>query len=109
MMFSRAVALAISALPLLAAATPLEARQSCDTSTPQCCATTTKASSETGEKLLGLLGVVVQDVNVLLGLDCTPITVVGVGSGSECSGTTVCCEDNSHGSLVSIGCLPIAL
>ncbi|KAL1947115.1 hypothetical protein VTO73DRAFT_14076 [Trametes versicolor] len=113
MMFSRAVALAISALPLLAAATPLEARNapaaSCSTGAIQCCASTEKASAPSAAKLLGLLGVVVQDVDVLVGLTCSPITVIGVGSGSSCSASTVCCEDNSHGGLISIGCVPVSL
>ncbi|KAI0355201.1 fungal hydrophobin [Trametes cingulata] len=107
MMFSRAVALAISALPLLAAATPLEARQSCDTAPIQCCASTTTAGSPAASKILGLLGVVVQDLDVLVGLGCSPISVVGVGAGNSCSGETVCCADNSHG-LISIGCVPVS-
>ena len=53
-----------------------------------------QAGSAAGAALLGLLGVVVQDLNVLLGLDCSPISVVGVGSGSECSASPVCCENN---------------
>ncbi|KAI0363041.1 hydrophobin 1 [Pilatotrama ljubarskyi] len=109
MMFSHAVALTISALPLLAAATPLEARQSCDTGSLQCCDSAEKAGSAAGAALLGLLGIVVQDANVLLGVNCSPITVIGVGGGSSCSATTVCCDDNSHGSLVSIGCVPVDL
>ncbi|KAI0355222.1 fungal hydrophobin [Trametes cingulata] len=109
MMFSRAIALAVSSLPLLAAATPLEARGVCDTGALQCCDSTEKAGSSAGSALLGLLGVVVQDVNVLLGLNCSPITVIGVGTGSSCSANTVCCQDNSHGSLVSIGCVPVTL
>ncbi|KAI0373102.1 fungal hydrophobin, partial [Pilatotrama ljubarskyi] len=102
-----AIALAISALPLLAAATPLEARNSCDTAPVQCCTSTTTAGSPAGSKILGLLGVVVQDLDVVVGLGCTPITVVGVGAGEGCSGSTVCCADNSHG-LISIGCVPVS-
>ncbi|KAI0363042.1 hydrophobin-251 [Pilatotrama ljubarskyi] len=111
MMFTRAVALAISAMPLLAAATPLEARNagSCDTGALQCCDSTETASSAAGAVLLGLLGIVIQDVDVLLGVNCSPITVIGVGTGSSCSATTVCCDDNSHGGLVSIGCVPVNL
>ena len=54
-----------------------------------------------GSALLGLLGVVLQDVNVGLGLDCSPISVVGVGSGSACSGTTVSCTNGVVVSVVS--------
>jgi hypothetical protein len=33
-------------------------------------------------KLLGLLNIVVRDVNALVGIICNPITVVGAGSTS---------------------------
>ncbi|KAL1947076.1 hypothetical protein VTO73DRAFT_14037 [Trametes versicolor] len=109
-MFSRTLALTISALPLLAVATPLEARQStCSTGPIQCCDSTETAGSAAGAALLGLLGIVVQDLNVLLGVTCSPITVIGVGAGGSCSAEAVCCDDNSHGGLVSIGCVPVTL
>nr|TBU29281.1 fungal hydrophobin-domain-containing protein [Dichomitus squalens] len=111
MMLTHALALAVASLPILAAATPveLEARQSCSTGEIQCCESTETAGSATGTALLGLLGVVVQDLNVLLGVNCSPITVIGVGSSGSCSASTVCCDDNSHGGLVSIGCVPVSL
>ncbi|EIW61046.1 fungal hydrophobin [Trametes versicolor FP-101664 SS1] len=113
-MFSRAIALTFAALPLLAVATPLEARNdapasSCSTGALQCCESTTTAGSKSAAAILGLLGVVVQDVTAIVGLSCSPITVVGVGAGSSCSADTVCCEDNSFGGLISIGCLPVSL
>ncbi|KAI0755673.1 fungal hydrophobin-domain-containing protein [Fomes fomentarius] len=117
MMFSRALVLAVSAMPLLAAATPanIEARtnggggDSCNTGPVQCCNSTATAGSAAGSAILGLLGIVVQDLNLLLGLNCSPITVIGGGVGGDCSAQTVCCQDNSHGSLISIGCIPITL
>ncbi|KAI0355207.1 fungal hydrophobin [Trametes cingulata] len=110
-MFSRAVALAIAAMPLLAAATPapLEARQTCSTGAIQCCQTTTTANSASAAAILGLLGIVVQDVTAIVGLNCSPINVVGVGGSDACSAHAVCCDDNSHGGLISIGCLPVSL
>ncbi|OJT01979.1 Fruiting body protein SC3 [Trametes pubescens] len=112
-MFSRAIALTFAALPLLAVATPLEARNApasdCSTGALQCCESTTTAGSKSASALLGLLGIVVQDVTAIVGLDCTPITVVGVGAGSSCSANAVCCEDNSVGGLISIGCVPVIL
>ncbi|KAL1947101.1 hypothetical protein VTO73DRAFT_14062 [Trametes versicolor] len=109
MSFSRAIALAIAATPLLAVATPLEARQTCSTGAIQCCQQTTTANSASAAAILGLLGIVLQDLNVPVGLTCSPISVVGVGSGNGCSANAVCCEDNSHGGLISIGCLPVSL
>ena len=63
------------------------------------------------------------DLDVILGLDCTPITVVGVGSKGS---TDVCCEDNNvvrmdyffitsslilsfQNDLISVGCVPIVI
>lgn len=87
-----------------------------------------QAGSAAGSALLGLIGVVVQDANVLIGATCSPITVVGVGSGGSCDTQAVCCSDNSYvrierhtsipvcltrlwvqGGLVSIGCVPVTL
>ncbi|KAI1798175.1 hypothetical protein LXA43DRAFT_1088307 [Ganoderma leucocontextum] len=66
------------------------------------------ASSPTGSLLLTLLGIVVPDAAVLLGIDCSPISVVGVGGGT-CSANAVCCSNNSAGNLISVGCIPIIL
>ena len=40
------------------------------------------------------LGIVIQDVNVIVGLTCSPLSVIGVG-GSSCNTQTVCCENDS--------------
>ncbi len=45
--------------------------------------------------MLSLIGVVVQDVDALVGLDCNPITVIGVGTGDQCNTQAVCCQDNN--------------
>ncbi|KAH9846315.1 hypothetical protein C2E23DRAFT_853419 [Lenzites betulinus] len=78
---------ALSALALLAAATPApvpggEPASSCSTAPIQCCNTVTSASSASAADVLAALGVVVQDVNALVGLTCSPISVIGVG-GSD--------------------------
>ncbi|KAI0750516.1 fungal hydrophobin-domain-containing protein [Fomes fomentarius] len=86
-MFAK-LAILVSALSILAVATP---------------------SPAVGAPVDPGLGITVQDVNALVGLTCTPITVIGVGSGSSCSANTVCCDDTSHGGLVDIGCLPVTL
>ncbi|RDX54532.1 fungal hydrophobin [Lentinus brumalis] len=90
-------------------ATVTEPAAVCSTGSIQCCESTEKASSASGAALLGLLGIVLQDTNVLLGVDCSPITVIGVGSGSACSANAVCCENNNVGGLLSIGCVPVVL
>ena len=68
-MFSKLAIL--STFSILAVATA----QSCTTGPIQCCQTTETAGSPTAAKLLGLLGVVVQDLNVIVGITCSPITV----------------------------------
>ncbi|EEB94485.1 hypothetical protein MPER_06691, partial [Moniliophthora perniciosa FA553] len=47
--------------------------------------------------LLGLLGIVIQDLNVLIGISCAAINVIGVG-GNSC-----------FAPLVAIGCVPVDL
>ncbi|CAL1699884.1 unnamed protein product [Somion occarium] len=112
-MFSRLAAFVALASPLLAVATPAvvarnEPASDCNTAPIQCCDTVTKADSAAAAGVLGPLGIVVQDVNVLVGLTCSPISVIGVGSAG-CSASPVCCQDNSHGGLISVGCIPVTL
>ncbi|CCM01772.1 uncharacterized protein FIBRA_03839 [Fibroporia radiculosa] len=66
----------------------------CDTSDLQCCQSTENANSVAGSLLLGVLGIVLEDPNVLLGLDCTTL-----GVGGNCNAQPVCCSDNSAVSL----------
>ncbi|KAI0708783.1 hydrophobin [Cerioporus squamosus] len=102
--------LSVASLAILAVATPAPAPDaSCSTGTIQCCQSTAKASDPAAAGILKSIGVVVQDVDALVGLTCSPITVIGVGSGDACDAQAVCCEDNSHGSLISIGCVPVTL
>ncbi|KAF8919519.1 fungal hydrophobin-domain-containing protein [Mucidula mucida] len=100
------------ALTTLVAATPANRRgiapSDCSTAPIQCCDTVTTASDPAASSILSSIGVVVQDISALVGLTCSPITVIGVGGG-ECSASPVCCEDNSHGGLISIGCVPVTL
>lgn len=64
-----------------ATATPTSVSQ-CTTGSVQCCNSVESASDPAASLLLGLLGVVVQGVDVLVGITCTPIDVIGVGSDS---------------------------
>ncbi|TFK79368.1 fungal hydrophobin [Polyporus arcularius HHB13444] len=80
----------------------------CSTGPIQCCNQVGKADESVFNVLLGLLGIVVDGVDVLLGLDCSPISVIGVGGGS-CDANVVCCQNNNVGGLISIGCIPIIL
>ncbi|KAI0806667.1 fungal hydrophobin-domain-containing protein [Fomes fomentarius] len=106
-MFSRIAAIATLSFAAFAAAAP--AAGSCSTGPVQCCNSLESAHSAAGSTILALLGVVVQDVTAKVGLGCSPVSVVGVGSGNACSATPVCCQNNNVGGLISVGCIPIIL
>ncbi|KAH8822420.1 fungal hydrophobin [Flagelloscypha sp. PMI_526] len=80
----------------------------CSTGSPQCCQTVGPKSDPEISFLLGLLTIDATNINGLVGKTCSPITAVGVGSGT-CNQKRVCCEDNSHGGLISIDCTPVNL
>ncbi|KAL1743821.1 fungal hydrophobin-domain-containing protein [Schizophyllum fasciatum] len=102
------------ALPALAMATAVS--RDAETSTPAkcstggvyCCNKTTTANDKSIQGLLGALGINVHDIKDLVGLSCSPITVIGVG-GNGCKAQTVCCEKTYQNGLVNIGCTAIAL
>ncbi|KAI0713767.1 fungal hydrophobin-domain-containing protein [Earliella scabrosa] len=104
-MFSRVAAIATLAFVAVAAA----GDSKCNTGPVQCCNKLESANSDAGSAILSLLGIAVQDVTAKIGLECSPLSVVGVGSGSGCSTRPVCCENNNVGGLISIGCVPIML
>ncbi|KAJ8090101.1 hypothetical protein PM082_018683 [Marasmius tenuissimus] len=81
MMFNKLFTLA--AFTTLAVATPtgLSARGDCSTGPIQCCDTVTTAKDPVVAPILALIGVIVQDLNVGVGLTCSPITVIGGGNG----------------------------
>ncbi|KAI0325156.1 fungal hydrophobin, partial [Cubamyces sp. BRFM 1775] len=81
----------------------------CSTGSIQCCNKVVTPQEANSQGLLaGLVGVNVQDLTGLVGVQCSPITGIGL-SGNSCSAQSVCCENNSVGTLVSVGCIPITL
>ncbi|KAH9479145.1 Fruiting body protein SC1 [Psilocybe cubensis] len=111
-MFARAASTFVLALPLLAAASAVPRNDGpsnqCNTGSLQCCDSTQSATSSSVAGLLGLLGVVVGSVTGLVGVNCSPISVVGI-SGNSCSAQPVCCTDNSFNGVIALGCSPINL
>ncbi|KAF5385533.1 hypothetical protein D9757_006724 [Collybiopsis confluens] len=93
-----------AAIATLVAASPAR-RATCSTGPVQCCNHVEKASNPAVGLLATLVGVLIQDTNVDVGLQCSPVG--GIGSGG-CKSQSVCCENNSS-SLISIGCVPIQL
>ncbi|TFK51415.1 fungal hydrophobin [Heliocybe sulcata] len=106
-MFSFTKLIAVASIATLAAAS--SSGGSCNTGPVQCCNNVQKASDPAISTLLGALGIDVSDVNAMVGVQCSPVTVVGAGGGAKCSAQPVCCENNSYGGAVAVGCAPVTL
>ncbi|KAF9259442.1 fungal hydrophobin [Marasmius fiardii PR-910] len=109
MLFNKLVTL--SAITTLAAATALPRGGGGDGSGPQCCKqvqTVDQANASGIGGLLTLIGVAVGDITALVGLNCSPITVIGGGNGA-CNTNTVNCQGSAFGGLINIGCVPIQI
>ncbi|KXN85713.1 Hydrophobin-B [Leucoagaricus sp. SymC.cos] len=52
------------------------------------------------------LDVLLGEVNLPVGLDCSPISIIGV-PGNQCSAQAVCCKDNKFNGVVALGCSPV--
>jgi len=98
---------AILAFATLALATGAPPASQCQTAPVQCCNSVEAAGAPGVSALLATVGVVLQDVNIPIGITCTPISVVGVGSGASCNSQAVCCDNNSFHGIVAIGCTPV--
>ncbi|KAI0777704.1 fungal hydrophobin-domain-containing protein [Trametes elegans] len=106
-MFARVVAVAVLALPVFAAATPLR-RGDCNTGSIQCCNSVHGTHENAVSVLLSLLGLDASNLTGQVGLQCSGVSGVGVGQDA-CKASPVCCENNNVGGLISIGCVPIIL
>ncbi|KAH8109080.1 fungal hydrophobin [Phellopilus nigrolimitatus] len=93
----------------LASPGALFVRETCSTGTVQCCNSIAPAGSTSSADLVGLIPIDLQGLNVPLGINCDPITAIGVGSGGSCSAQTACCQGNKDVGLVPVGvdCTPI--
>lgn len=79
----------------------------CNTGSIQCCeGSTTVQNYNDASGILGLIPIVA-DVTALVGLNCSPISVVGTGAGCEANQEPLCCSNNKYNGLVNIGCTPI--
>ncbi|KAK7054479.1 hypothetical protein VNI00_003677 [Paramarasmius palmivorus] len=101
-------ALIIATLASLAVATTTGGKPAsqCDVGKLQCCDNFAKAGDPEAKKIIDLLHIDVQDVNVPVGLTCDPITGIGV-SGSSCAAQPVCCENNNFNGVIAVGCTPV--
>ncbi|KAF9051488.1 fungal hydrophobin-domain-containing protein [Panaeolus papilionaceus] len=98
------------ALPLLASASVLPRTDGpsnqCNTGPIQCCNNVGTANALGLGSILSLLGIVLDPVTALIGINCSPLSVIGIG-GNSCSATPVCCTGNTFNGLINLGCSPI--
>ncbi|KAG2125948.1 hydrophobin [Suillus clintonianus] len=100
---------AVASLAALAVATsPLALRDGqCNTGNIQCCqSSTTTSNYNEAARSVGLAEIAAEVVGNV-GLNCSPITVIGAGSGASCNQQPMCCSGNKMNGLVNIGCTPI--
>ncbi|KLO15764.1 hydrophobin 2 [Schizopora paradoxa] len=90
----------------LAFATILAVATTSFAATDACCDSVQSSSSQSLSSLLGAIGVILQGTNIPIGLDCSPITAVGV-SGTSCTTDPVSCDQIVANSLIGINCTPL--
>ncbi|KIM84787.1 hypothetical protein PILCRDRAFT_817585 [Piloderma croceum F 1598] len=90
----------------LAVAVPTGGSKQCETSKQNCCKSVQQAGNPDPAFLAGLLDLILP-IDAQVGLTCSPISVVGTGSGCAESQTPVCCNENKFNGLINIGCTPI--
>ncbi|KAI0641822.1 fungal hydrophobin-domain-containing protein [Trametes meyenii] len=72
----------------------------CNTGPIQCCNQIADSHDKSIQGLLrSIVGLDVSSITGMVGVQCSPITVIGAAGGGSCSSKPVCCEDNSHGKL----------
>ncbi|KAJ3746027.1 hydrophobin 1 [Lentinula detonsa] len=76
----------------------------CSTGDQKCCNSVESSNAASASELLGLLGIVLGGLDVPIGLTCSSIV-----AGGSCNAQAVCCTDNSHGNILSVGCSPLQL
>ncbi|TFK26956.1 fungal hydrophobin [Coprinopsis marcescibilis] len=99
---------ALASLVAVAASTPTDPPPSCETGPIQCCNPTSAANVSPISTILNLLGIIVDPITALVGINCSPLTIIG-GGGTSCNGQAVCCNDNFFNGLIQVGCTPINL
>ncbi|CAA7263588.1 unnamed protein product [Cyclocybe aegerita] len=112
-MFSKIALLTAAAMSVFVAASPAPdgseggIHNSCNTGPVQCCNSLYENESEQANLLISLVGAVVGPIGTQVGANCSPLSVIGVGSGASCNTQPVCCSNNKFNGLVAIGCSPI--
>ncbi|KAL4064842.1 fungal hydrophobin-domain-containing protein [Scleroderma yunnanense] len=99
-MFSRI--LAVLPLALLAVAK----YQACSNGSVQCCQSLQNANEVSNLLAHVDVAVVQAAAQGLVGVTCTPITIIGTGQGCAASQQAVCCNNNNFNGVVNLGCTP---
>ncbi|CEI62556.1 hypothetical protein FVEN_g5096 [Fusarium venenatum] len=68
----------------------------------QCCVSVGKANDGPVSMILSLLGIVIKDTSIPIGLTCRSVPNPGA-----CPNIPVCCNGNSYGGLVAISCTSV--
>ncbi|KAH8823191.1 hydrophobin-251 [Flagelloscypha sp. PMI_526] len=99
-------AVAVSAMPATVDTLAARGGDKCNTGPVQCCNSMSKAGDEGTTKILHSLNIKDVAKDITVGLTCSPVNVIGIGSNS-CNAQPVCCENNNFNGVVAIGCTPI--
>ncbi|PPQ68078.1 hypothetical protein CVT24_002942 [Panaeolus cyanescens] len=111
-MFSKLAIFTAATMAVFVAAAPAPQdgiNNSCNTGPVQCCNQLFESEDESYAGLLSLLGVVAGPITAQVGLECSPISAIGLGSGASCTTQPVCCSGNKFNGLVNVGCSPVNL
>ncbi|EJD00330.1 fungal hydrophobin [Fomitiporia mediterranea MF3/22] len=109
-MFAFKVATVLAVAAFVSAVPTPGGGSSCSTGKLQCCDSIAPNGGKDDAALGGLLGLdVLQGLNVPIGINCNPLSVVGVGSAGTCSTQAACCNGVTNSGLVPIGldCSPV--
>ncbi|KAH7911267.1 fungal hydrophobin [Hygrophoropsis aurantiaca] len=102
----------LALLPFALAALAGDSTTQCNTGSAKCCNSTQTVQQAQQSGLLKSCGLSVADLDAagitgLVGVDCSPLSVVGVGSGCQANQEPVCCSDNTFNGIANVGCSPI--
>ncbi|KNZ78947.1 Hydrophobin-3 [Termitomyces sp. J132] len=78
----------------------------CPAGQTKCCEALERSNGSVVGVILGLLGVVLEGVETLVGIHCVPIDLLGLGQ-NDCHNEPVCCSGQDFSGLVTIACVPI--
>ncbi|OAX39835.1 fungal hydrophobin [Rhizopogon vinicolor AM-OR11-026] len=79
----------------------------CNTGTVSCCQTIYPSNSSALSKITSALNIPLDPVQGFVGMGCSPLSVIGPGSGAVCTQESVCCSGNTYYGLINIGCTAI--